>query len=165
MSTQPTSAPEGKVETKGLPLGIPLIGLLVAFLAALFVGTRICPVLSALVVPPDPHLPSGAITQLDHLQKGNGLDEWVYGTKLTGCDVALFYEAWLKDCTYDPDEHCTPGGTEQRRVAPPAQGYHVVTCTGDQSIGVMHLAWTAYVATGYQDDNLTVFRLVREVGN
>ena len=31
--------------------------------------------------------------------------------------------------------------------------------------GVMHLAWTAYVATGYQGDNPTVFRLVREVGN
>jgi hypothetical protein len=160
-----TNATQDKSDSKGLPLGIPLIGLLIAFVAALFIGARICPVLSTIVAPPDPRLPSGAIQQLDHLQKGNGLDEWVYGTKLSGCDVALFYEAWLKDCTYDPDEHCSPGGTEQRKVAPRSSCYHVVTCTGDQSIGVMHLAWTAYVATGYLGDNPTVFRLVREVGN
>src|SRR5579859_4882401 len=147
-STVPPTVSDEKEQTrKGLPLGVPIVGLLIAFVAALFVGARVCPVLSALVLPPDPRLPSGVIQQVSHEQKDNGLDEWVYGTKLTGCEVALFYQDWLKDCTYDPDEHCGAGGTEQRKVLPTNPGYHVVTCTGSQSIGVYSMAWTVYVST------------------
>jgi hypothetical protein len=148
---------------EGLPLWMPILGLTLAFIVAIFAGTQICPVLSALVLPPDPRLPPGTVRQTDHVQKGMGLDEWVYATNLSGCNVALFYQDWLKNCTYDPDVSCTKG-KENDRVA--KQGdYHVVQCVGQQAVGAFHLNWTAYVATGYPGNEKTIFRLVREVSN
>ena len=143
---------------------MPLLGLLVAFLVAFFVGIRICPTISALVLPPEPRLPNGRVTQLKHENKGTGLDEYVYGTNIGGCEVALFYQNWLQDCTYDPDVHCA-NGKETSRIVPENSAYHVVQCMGRQSVGVYTLAWTVYVSTGYGKENDTVFRLVREVSN
>ena len=140
------------------------VGLLVALIAAVFIGTQIIPTLSGLVLPPEPRLPAGNVTQLKHEPKGTGLDEWVYGTDLSGCEVSKFYEDWLKDCRYDPNVVCK-NGKQEASVVPPNQSYSIVQCTGFQSVGTYKLAWTVYVATGYGAPNNTVFRLVREVSN
>ena len=161
MATNEPSVADSK---KGLPLWVPLLGLLIAFGGALFIGARICPVLSAIILPPDPRLPAGTVKQLDHAKKGIGLDEFLYGTNLTGCQVALFYQDWLHDCTFDPDVSCGKG-TQERSFVAPKEGYHVATCTGTQPIGIFNLKWTAYVSSGYPTGDKTVFRLVREVGN
>jgi hypothetical protein len=147
----------------GLPAWVPLIGLFIAFGMALFIGARICPVLSALVIPPNPRLPTGMINQVEHIQKGSGLDEFVYSIDQTGCEIAAFYEDWLHDCVYDPDISCGSKGSEHRFITP-NQSYHVATCTGSQSIGVFSMNWTVYVASGYSNGPKTFFRVVREVG-
>lgn len=159
---EPPPSPGDKA--RGLPLWIPLLGLLVAFLIALFVGVQIVPTLSAVIAPPNPPLPTtGTMTVLLREQKGAGLDEFLYGTDQKGCDVARFYESRLGDCTYDPDSACqTPGGT---RPIQPGLGQLVAQCTGTDSIGAYRLRWTVYISTGYTQGGQTHFRVVREVGN
>src|SRR4051794_2527483 len=105
MATQTTTQTASE-ETKGLPLWIPLLGLGAALLFAIFVAARIIPTLAALVLPPDPPLPNVAATQVSHESKGVGLDEWVYATEATGCDVAKYYLTRIGNCSYDPDSGC-----------------------------------------------------------
>ncbi len=141
-----------------------LLGLMVAFLFALFVGVRICPTLFAVVVPPNPPLPTaGTMTVLLHEQKGTGLDEFLYGTDQKGCDIARFYENRLGECIYDPDSACqTARGTQPIQ---PGVGQLVAECTGTDSIGAYRLRWTVYISTGYAEGGQTHFRVTREVGN
>ena len=43
-----------KGQERGLPLWMPMLGLVLAFLFAVFIGARICPTLYSIVLPPDP---------------------------------------------------------------------------------------------------------------
>ncbi len=142
---------------------IPVVGLLVAFVFAIFVGARICPTLSGVVLPPDPPLPSGAnITLLTRESKGVGLDEFLYGTDVHGCQIAQYYKTRLANCIYDPDSNCTSGGV------PPLQAgvaNFIAQCTGADSFGAYRLTWTVYISTGYAEQGRTHFRVIREVGN
>ncbi len=147
---------------RGVPVWMPLAGLLAAFLVALLVGASICPTLSALVIPPGPKLPSGTITEKLHESKAAGEDEWLYSTNLEGCTVAQFYVDWLKDCTFAPNISCKNGATKSV-IGEAGQSYHVATCTGKQSVGNYSLAWTVYIDSGYSTGDKTVFRLIREV--
>src|SRR5215468_5828422 len=89
-----------KQPREGVPVWMPLIGLLAAFLVALYVGATICPTLSALVMPPGPRFPQGTMHEKLHTSQAGGEDEWLYGTDIDGCAVAQFYMDWLKDCTF-----------------------------------------------------------------
>ena len=147
---------------EGLPMWMPLLGLLIAFAFALFVGARICPTLSGIVLPPSPPLPSGATTLLAHEAKGVGLDEWLYGSEEEGCAIAQYYEKRFGACIYDPDASCQRGG------APPIQpgvGTHIAQCTGSDTFGAYQVSWTVYISSGYAEQGKTHFRVIREVGN
>jgi hypothetical protein len=155
-----------KAENKrqGVPNWMPLIGLMAAFLVALLVGATVCPTLSAIILPPGPKLPAGKVVERSHESLTKGDDEWLYGTDLDGCIVALFYQDWLHDCTYAPNVSCQTGKT-QSIIGEPGNSYHVATCQGKQPIGSSSFAWTVYVNSGYSTGDRTIFRLVREVGN
>src|SRR5882724_11233073 len=139
---------------------MPLVGLLAAFLAALFVGASICPTLSALVLPPGPKLPPGTVTETLHESKAAGEDEWLYSTSLDGCAVAQFYINWLGDCNFSPVVSCK-NGTTSGVIQEPGKSYHVATCMGKQVVGNYSLAWSVYIDSGYSTGDTTVFRLIR----
>jgi hypothetical protein len=153
-----------KTKREGVPMWMPLVGLMAAFLAALLVGATVCPTLSAIVLPPGPKLPSGTVTERSQVAMTKGDDEWLYGTDQGGCAVALFYQDWLHDCTYAPNVTCK-NGVAETIIGESDQSYHVVTCQGKQAIGNYTFAWTVYVDSGYPTGDKTIFRLVREVSN
>lgn len=148
----------------GVPVWMPLVGLLAAFLVALLVGASICPTLSALVLPPGPKLPSGTVTEKTHESKAAGEDEWLYGADLDGCAVAQFYVSWLGDCNFSPVVDCKNGATKSV-IGEPGRSYHIATCTGKTTVGNYSLAWTVYIDSGFSTGDRTVFRLIREVSN
>jgi len=152
-----------KEKGQGLPMWMPLAGLFVAFAFAVFVGIRICPTLSGVVLPPNPPLPVAVPTTLIlHEQKGTGLDEWLYGTEEKGCDVARFYQQRLSDCSYDPDSNCgSPVGTQPFVTT----GQLVVQCSGTDTFGAYKVLWTVIVSTGYPAGGQTHFRVIREVAS
>jgi hypothetical protein len=157
--------PKGTRKSTALPIWMPLVGLLSAFVLAIAVGATICPTLSALIFPPGPRLPTtGPVHEISHQSEGTGLDEWVYGTDLSGCAVAQFYMDWLKNCVYDPSVGCK-NGADGSLIVPQEDGYHVVQCMGKQVVGSDTLAWTVYVSSGYSKGDKTVFRLIREVAS
>jgi hypothetical protein len=163
----PPVAPQAQAAKRGdrgvgLPVWVPLAGLLVAFVFAIVVGVQICPTLSAIVLPPDPPMPPGGASLLKHEAKGTGLDEWNYGTNATGCEVARYYETRLGACTYDPDAGC---GGQPRPIPNTGTAQHIAQCYGNQSVGAHVLSWTVYISTGFADANRTHFRVIREVGN
>ncbi len=160
-----TDKPQSEDEqSQGLPLWMPLAGLVVAFAFAVFVGIRVCPTLSGVVLPPSAPVPAtGTVTMLLHEQKGTGLDEWLYGSDQRGCEVARFYQERLKDCTYDPDSNCgSPAGTQPLQ---PGTGQLVVQCSGTDTFGAYKVLWTVYVSTGYAQGGQTHFRVIREVAS
>ncbi len=160
--TDNVTAEKEKAE-KGLPLWMPLVGLIIAFLFAIFVGGRICPTLYGIVLPPEPPLPSGDNVMTLHESKGTGLDEWVYEITKTGCEVARFYETYLQTCVYDPDSGCgvPNGGLPQVGVS----GLFTAECTGVQTIGIYKVKWTVYISTAYSTGKWTHYRVIREIGN
>ena len=157
-------SPKPANDRKGVPMWMPLVGLMAAFLAALLVGATVCPTLSAIVLPPGPKLPSGTITQVSKDPMTKGDDEWLYSTNEDGCAVALFYQDWLKDCSYAPNVTCK-NGAPVTIIGETGESYHVVTCQGKQAIGSYTFAWTVYIDSGYPTGDKTIFRLVREVSN
>ena len=154
------AAPNGK---PGLPLWMPLLGLLGAFLFAVFIGARICPTLYSVVLPPEPPLPDGQNTLLLHEAKGTGLDEYLYSTSQDGCNVAQYYKTLLTNCVYDPDAGCASNPHTLPLVN--ADGIYIGQCSGTQTVGAFHVRWTVYISTAYRENGLTHYRVIREIGN
>lgn len=148
----------------GVPMWMPLVGLLAAFVVALLVGASICPTLSALVLPPGPKLPPGTVNEVLHESKAAGEDEWLYSTNQDGCAVALYYTNWLVNCDYSPTVACKNGKTDNI-IGNPKRSFHVATCMGKQVVGNYSLNWTVYIDSGMTSGDVTVFRLIREVSN
>lgn len=164
VESQVTETTESEERGQGVPLWMPLVGLVIALAVALFIGVRIIPTLSALVSPPDPPRPPAPATLMLHEAKGTGLDEFLYGTETSGCEVARYYEKLLGDCTYDPDSRCQlPGGGP---LVVPGSSAGVARCEGKQTIGAYNVTWIVYVTTNFTDGGpKTRYRVIREVGN
>lgn len=154
-NTQQAAKPQSEA---GVPLWLPLLAMLIALLFAAFIATRICPTLSALVSPPEPVLPAGAVLQ-SHESKGTE-DSWLYKTTLRGCEVAKFYETAFGACIYDPSSGCTDGssGTADNVAS------QIAECSGRQAISQYHIAWRVYVSSTGEAGGGTTFRVYREVG-
>jgi hypothetical protein len=155
------TVPTGE-RSEGLPLWVPIVGLSIALIFAIYVASRIFPTLSGVVLPLDPPLPSGTIAMLTHEGKGVGLDEWLYGTDMHGCQIAQYYRQRFTECIYDPDSNCQNGGR------PPLQAGvadFIARCDGKDSFGAYNLTWTVYISTGYAEQGRTHFRVIREVGS
>lgn len=155
-----TAIPENE-EKRGLPLWMPLLGLAVALVITMYIALRILPTLTGLILPPDPPVPPVATTAVTHESKGVGLDEWLYATDATGCEVARYYQNRVGGCSYDPDSGCqTPSRNLPGSIL---SAQHIVTCQGGQSQGAYSVSWTIYVSSGYSEGGQTRFRVIREV--
>jgi hypothetical protein len=149
-------------QNEGLPIWMPLVGLALALILAIYMGVRIIPTLSGVVLPPDPPLPTGGtMAMIKHEGKGVGLDEWLYGTNLHGCQVAQYYKQRFAECIFDPDSNCQNGGTLPMQ---PGVSAFIARCGGKDTFGAYQLTWTVYISTGYAEQGRTHFRVIREVG-
>ncbi len=165
MSETSTTPPLPEPRTRGVPLWMPLLGLLIALCFAVVVGARVFPTLGALLFPPEPPLPTaGEVRLLLTEPKGLGKDEWLYGTDLNACEVMRYYADRIGGCLYDPSVDCNIGvgmGMDVSVGVPIPVGL----CSGKQTIGAYSVTWSVQVATNYVVDGQTHFRITREVSN
>lgn len=150
---------------RGVPVWLPLAALVGVFALAVLVGARICPVLSALVFPPEPPLPPGDVTLITPQEnQGPGRDEWVYGVEAPPCDVLAYYEDRVGGCEYDPEAQCPSAtyGTQPRDSG----SFLIGVCQATESVGPFYrVTWTTRVGGGYSAPSITRFRITREVAN
>ncbi len=160
-----TETPPTARTRRGLPVWVPLLGLIAAFFLAVIVGVRVCPVLSALVFPPEPPMPPGKVSTLQtQTSQGAGRDEWLFGTDAGPCEVLKYYSDRVGGCTYDIDTQCQVKGWG---MAPrDGSSYPVGVCQSTQSIGPLYrVTWTIRVGAGYTQGGNTHVRITREVAN
>jgi hypothetical protein len=150
----------------GLPAWIPLLALLAAFVAAVAVGSQVVPLLSGLIFPPEPPLPTrntNAIREIRPRESaGPGHDDWLYGTEMRPCDVQTYYENKLGSCQVDMENFCH---IDPNWGMSPRDGssFGIAVCTGTESIGSNYrVLWTVRIGAGYTSDGNTHIRIVRE---
>lgn len=152
--------PTVEAARRGLPLWIPLLGLVAAFLFAVFIGIRICPALSGLVFVPEPPLPPGEFNLVETFNKGSGRDEFVYQGSIQPCELATYYTNLFNTrFNYDINAPCGTGngvfeGTE----------YIVGTIQGRQDIGALSVFWEVRINGAVNSEFPSSFRVVREMG-
>lgn len=152
-----TSLPENRrVPTKIIVLGA------FAVIFALVVGSQVIGILYAIFFPPATPIPDQS-TVVSHSSKDYGVDDWLYTSKLSACDVMHFYEQ--KDgvcrvapvwCSEDSTSQSTPAGAN-------TTGQNVARCVGTQQFSIFALRWEVVIATGATADQATQFRIGREI--
>ncbi len=138
---------------RGLPWRVALLGL-AALALALVIGTQVIGVLYSIIAPPRPPLPPDVIP-ISHTSLDYGVDDWLYGTDQTPCDLIRFYEDNDTDC-YVAADTC---GVETASAA----GEHITQCVGTRYFSLFAMRWKVIIAAGYQTDGATHFRLTREI--
>ncbi|MBI5669184.1 MAG: hypothetical protein HZC41_14360 [Chloroflexi bacterium] len=140
-----------------IPWQVLLLGL-AGLALALLVGSQVIGVLYSIVAPPLPPLPEG-VALLEHTGADYGVDEWLYGTPQSACDVVRFYENNGADC------RLSNGGCSGMRAGetPSTEPQSVAQCEGEKRFSIFAMRWNVIVATGYQQNGPTHFRLTREV--
>ncbi|MBX3063830.1 MAG: hypothetical protein KF726_12690 [Anaerolineae bacterium] len=149
---------------RGLPIWMPLAGMVVAFAFLVYAGTQIFPTLLGLVFPPEPPVPPDNATMISHNQIGPGADEWQYSSALTGCEIAKYVQDRVGGCIYDPSSQCTP----DTMMPGPTEGtaYPVAKCVAIQGSGVASYRWLIQITTGHTPtDAKTRMRIYREATN
>lgn len=149
---------EDEAETQRSPiLFVGLVGVLLVFLV---IGFQAFGILYSIVFPPMPPLPENMIevryTAVDH-----GVDEWLYQTDQSACDVVQYYQDVGGVC-YFPSEGCISKPADEIRFS--SSGVHVATCIGTEQFNMFVYRWEANIADSYQADaGGTKFTVLREV--
>jgi hypothetical protein len=105
-----------------------------------------------ILFPPSPPLPAN-ITLVSHQSSNHGLDDWVYETTLSSCDVITFYQSIGGQCDISP-EYCQNPENENLRPQ--------TTCTGESHFSIFAMRWDAWIEPG-TDTEHTNLGLTREV--
>lgn len=131
---------------------------LVLVAVALFVASQIIGVLWALVFPALPPVPPG-VTELEYEAEVYGVDSWLYGTSDDACTIVTYYEEAGGNC------RVAPGICEEdaERIDPRSRGENAGRCTGRTEFSLFQMSWEANIATGYEGEHSTHFRVSREV--
>lgn len=138
---------------RGIPWRVALLGG-AALVLAFIIGTQVIGVLYSIIAPPLPPLPPD-VAVISHTNQDFGVDEWLYGTDQSACEVIRFYEANGTECYLTSDD-CTTSGV-------PAEVEQVTQCTGERYFSIFAMRWKVFVASGYKTNGATHFRLTREV--
>jgi hypothetical protein len=137
---------------------LPLILAVAAVGLALYVGTQVIGVLYSILSPPLPPLPDNVI-EMEHTSEAHGVDTWQYATAQDACSLTRFYESNGGTCIYAPDR-CEDAFIDLRSVR---QGDNVSQCSGEMNFSIFALRWEAVIATGYEEETPTHYKLSREV--
>jgi hypothetical protein len=124
---------------------------------AIYIATQVLGVLYGIVFPPSAPLPAKA-HEISHKNLAHGVDEWVYGTDQSGCEVLAYYQEHGGTCRVAP-MNC--GADIVADVNTPGQ--HVAICSGESQFSIFALRWEVNIATGYRANGLTQFNLMREI--
>lgn len=129
----------------------------VGLVAAAYVGVQLFGIIYGLIFPPEAPVPSDALL-IEHENFAYGVDEWLYGTQTTACDLVTFYLENGANCRLTPGQ-CGTGVT-----SPLGQTIqNVATCRGRETFSIFEMAWETTIAAGYRTGDPTRFRVRREV--
>ena len=148
---------------QSLPPRFPVWLAVVAGLAVLVCGglviARIAAPLAGLLAPADPPFFSPA-RLLERRMPETGVDEWLYATEASGCEVYDWYAARADVCRLNPGVSCAPDETDPAETGSFSVGY----CQGSKPFGDFAADWEIYISDGYNDENgRTRFLIAREI--
>ena len=126
--------------------------LAVVLVVVVIVGTQAGGMLYAILFPPVAPVPVDA-TEVRYNDHGYGVDEWVYITDETVCEVAQYYIDEGGICNLPPA--CNANDSDSYG------GSATLLCTGQQSFSQFAMRWSAYI----NDDPSggSAFTLTREI--
>lgn len=150
----PPSPPSKK---PGLPLWLGIMAGIAAVIFGIVVVIQIATPLAGMIAPADPPFFEPA-TLLTHENSGTGIDEWLFETGAAGCEVYEWYNERAEFCRLTPGSGCA--GTD---LFQHDNSYSVAYCQGSVPFGDFAADWEIYIATGYNEEERTRFRLAREV--
>ncbi len=145
--------PEPHDDERGVPWW--LIGVGAALLVgAIVIGLRVSGVLTGLLFPPEPPVPTEA-ELIQHTAIAHGVDDWQYHRPPAACATVTYYEAEGGTCTIQPG-YCTddPNAELQQESALAA------TCTGEVAFSVFVMGWEAEI---YDYSDYTRILLSRDI--
>ena len=165
-SPDPTLEPDTSIEQAdddniAIPVRLLVLGA-IALILALVIGTQVLGVLYVIVFPPAPPLPTD-VTLVSHTSSAHGVDEWLYTTTQSACDVVKFYIDNGAVCRIAPtcDDQNPDTGLPSPSVENASQ--NVARCVGQARISIFSMRWQLIVAVSHDPDIVTEFRLVRDV--
>jgi len=147
-------------ETRRVPIKVIVMGL-IAILFAIVIGSQVIGVLYAIFFPPAAPLPD-KVTLVSHASKDYGVDDWLYTSSQTTCDVVRFYASKDAQCRVAP-VWCGDDTSQITAEGTGTSGQNVARCVGTQNFSIFALRWEVVIATGPTADQLTQFRLNREI--
>jgi hypothetical protein len=143
-----------------VPWRIIVLGV-VALVLAVIIGTQVLGVLYVIVFPPGPPLP-GDVTLVSHVNTDYGVDEWLYDSRQSTCEVLTYYTNSGGKCRITPLQ-CGDQTDAADSTGWTAPGQHIARCVGESKVSIFAMRWQAIVATGPSRDMPTEFRIVREI--
>ena len=134
----------------------------VALLLAVVIGTQVLGVLYVIVFPPAPPLP-GDVTLMSHINTDYGVDEWLYDSRQSACDVLTYYVNSGGACRMAPFQCSDTRTDDPSTTGSTTPGQNVARCVGESKVSIFAMRWQAIIATGPSADVPTEFRIVREI--
>ncbi len=132
---------------------------LAALVFAVLVIARIAVPLAGLLGPAEPPLFEPA-TLLERRAPDAGVDEWLYATSASGCEVYRWYAQRAAFCRASPDAGCASQETDPDQNGEYGVGY----CQGSEPFGDFAARWEIFISAGYNEDSgRTRFLIVREI--
>ena len=146
-------------QPRRVPTRIIVMGL-IAVVFALVIGSQVIGILYAIFFPPAAPIPDEA-TLISHTSKDYGVDDWLYSSNKPACDVVRFYVEKQGQC------RISPVWCQDTNPNPPAEvnnrGQNVARCESTQNFSIFALRWEVVIATGSSLDQVSQFRLNREI--
>ena len=144
-------------EQRRVPMAVALAAMVVALALAALILSRVAGPLYGLLFPSEVPVPGGS-QEIEHVKPDKGAEYWIYRTRLTGREVAAFYESEGGACQYSARQ------VQPDESDPRVEGvsYSVATCRGSRQTAGIGISWEVFIAEGYsEDEGPTVFRVYR----
>lgn len=146
-------------ESRSVPIRVLVMGA-VAVILAVVIGSQVIGVLYAIFFPPVAPLPEQS-TLVTHTSADYGVDDWLYTSTMPACDIVRFYIENGTQCRVAP-LWCTGEG-ESSAVIPHERNQNIGRCEATQTFSIFALRYEVIIATGATLDEVSQFRLNREI--
>lgn len=140
-----------------------LVALVVVLVGIVLLGVLVLPFLNVLfniLIPPSPPLPNVSLTEVSHQNYDYGVDEWIYNTNVSACDLLQYYQSLDIFCAVTPLS-CgrSQDGTDDFAI----QNTLVARCEGRFDFSLFSMDWWVLVQLNPDDPSLGRLDIWREI--
>ncbi len=151
---------EALPNNRRIPTKVIVMGL-IAIVFAIVIGSQVIGVLYAIFFPPAAPIPE-QVTLVSHTGGDYGVDDWLFSSNQTPCEVLRFYQTKAAECRVAP-VWCDTSTSATPPEGSKTSSQNVARCIGTQIFSIFALRWETVIATGSTPDQITQFRLNREI--